>query len=73
MDRSGLVVKFSRFYFINPVRHNADMSKPKPEDPEQYERFLKDSEKLGCEDLDTLDDVMKPELLKRKPKPKNDS
>lgn len=50
------------------------MAKPKPEDPEQYERFLKDSKKLGCGNLGTLNDVMKPELLKsKKPKPKNGS
>ena len=48
------------------------MGKPKPEGPEQYERFIKDSKKLGCEDFGTLDGVIKPDLLKPI-KPKNGS
>ena len=48
--------------------------KIKPEDPEQYERFLEKAREIGCEDLSALDEVMKPEMLKNnKPKQENGS
>ena len=48
--------------------------KVKPDDPEQYKRFIEDAERLGCDDPDALDKVMESGVLKtNKPKPTDKS
>ena len=36
----------------------------KPDDPEQYKRFVEDAERLGCNDPDALDKVLESGVLK---------
>ncbi|MCY3802835.1 MAG: hypothetical protein OXG06_00290 [Gammaproteobacteria bacterium] len=39
----------------------------KPEDPEQYKRFVETAKRLGCDDPKALDKVMDSEGIKPKP------